>query len=77
MIARGLTNQEIASHLNLSEQTIKHHVHRILRRVGANGRFEVVERMAQENRPSVSDSPAGLARPICGARARDQVGALF
>jgi DNA-binding NarL/FixJ family response regulator len=43
MIARGLTNKEIASHLNLSEQTIKNHIHRILRKVGANDRFEVVE----------------------------------
>ena len=56
MIARGLTNKEIASHLNLSEQTIKNHVHRILRRVGANGRFEVVERMAQESQ-SASQAP--------------------
>jgi two-component system, NarL family, nitrate/nitrite response regulator NarL len=49
MIARGLTNKEIASHLNLSEQTIKNHIHRILRRVGANDRFEVVERIQHLN----------------------------
>lgn len=29
MIARGLTNKEIASHLNLSEQTVKNHIHRM------------------------------------------------
>jgi len=43
MIARGLTNKEIASYLNLSEQTVKNHIHRILRRVGANDRLEVIQ----------------------------------
>jgi DNA-binding NarL/FixJ family response regulator len=43
LIARGFTNKEIASHLNLSEQTIKNHIHRMLRKVGADGRAEVVE----------------------------------
>jgi DNA-binding NarL/FixJ family response regulator len=39
LIDRGLTNKEIASQLNLSEKTIKNHVHRILRKVGAENRF--------------------------------------
>jgi DNA-binding NarL/FixJ family response regulator len=43
MIARGLTNKEIAAHLNLAEQTIKNHVHRMLRKVGADGRMQVPE----------------------------------
>jgi DNA-binding NarL/FixJ family response regulator len=43
MIARGLTNKEIASHLNLSEQTVKNHIHRMLRKVGANDRLQVIE----------------------------------
>ena len=43
MAALGFTNKEIASHLNLSEQTIKNHIHRMLRKVGADGRAEVVE----------------------------------
>lgn len=38
LIGRGLTNKEIAGHLNISEQTVKSHVHRILRKVGAEGR---------------------------------------
>lgn len=42
LIAQGLTNKEIASHLNLSEQTIKNHVHSILRRVGASDRLQVI-----------------------------------
>jgi DNA-binding NarL/FixJ family response regulator len=38
-----LTNKEIALRLNLSEQTVKNHVHRTLRKVGAPNRFSVVE----------------------------------
>ena len=43
LIAQGLTNKEIASQLNLSEQTIKNHVHRMLQKVGADDRLSVVE----------------------------------
>jgi DNA-binding NarL/FixJ family response regulator len=43
MIAQGMTNKEIAGTLNLAEQTIKNHIHRMLQRVGANDRLEVVE----------------------------------
>jgi DNA-binding NarL/FixJ family response regulator len=43
MISRGLTNKEIASQLNLSEQTVKNHVHRMLRKLGANDRLAAVE----------------------------------
>jgi DNA-binding NarL/FixJ family response regulator len=43
MVERGLTNKEIASQLNLSEQTIKNHIHRMLRKVGASDRLTAVE----------------------------------
>jgi DNA-binding NarL/FixJ family response regulator len=43
MIGRSLTNKEIASQLNLSEQTVKNHVHRMLRKLGATDRFGAVE----------------------------------
>jgi len=43
MISRGLTNKEIASELNLSEQTVKNHVHRMLRKLGAGDRLAAVE----------------------------------
>jgi DNA-binding NarL/FixJ family response regulator len=42
LIERGLTNKEIASALNLSEQTVKNHIHRMSRKVGARNRLEVV-----------------------------------
>jgi DNA-binding NarL/FixJ family response regulator len=44
LIAQGLTNKEIASHLKISEYTVKNHVHDIMRRVGANDRLEVIDR---------------------------------
>jgi len=43
MISRGLTNKEIASQLYLSEQTVKNHIHRMLRKLGATDRLGAVE----------------------------------
>jgi two-component system, NarL family, response regulator DevR len=43
LIGRGMTNKEIASQLCLAEQTVRNHVHRMLRKVGANNRLAVVE----------------------------------
>jgi DNA-binding NarL/FixJ family response regulator len=43
LIKRGLTNKEMASQLNLSEQTIKNHVHRMLRKLGAPDRLSILE----------------------------------
>lgn len=43
LIGRGLSNKEIANHLSLSEQTVKNHVHRILRKVGVSDRLSVFE----------------------------------
>jgi len=42
MIADGLTNKEIAGALHVSEQTVKNHLYRIMRRVGATDRLEAV-----------------------------------
>ncbi len=42
LIAQGLTNKEIATQLNLSEQTVKNHIHRMLQRVGADDRLTIV-----------------------------------
>jgi two-component system response regulator DevR len=43
LIGRGMTNKEIACQLNLSEQTVKNHIHRILRKVGVEDRLCVFE----------------------------------
>lgn len=42
LVARGLTNKEIASQLNLSEFTIKNHLHRIMKQVEAESRQAMV-----------------------------------
>ena len=43
MLSQGFTNKEIASQLSLSEQTVKNHIHRMLRKLGATDRLGVVE----------------------------------
>jgi two-component system, NarL family, nitrate/nitrite response regulator NarL len=43
LVAKGLTNKEIATHLNLSEFTVRNHIHRILKQVDADTRSEAVE----------------------------------
>jgi two-component system nitrate/nitrite response regulator NarL len=43
LLAGGLSNKEIAANLNLSEFTVKNHIHRIMREVDAENRYEVVD----------------------------------
>ena len=43
LVAKGLTNKEIASRLNLSEFTVRNHIHNILKQVDASTRSEAVE----------------------------------
>ena len=43
LLQQGLTNKEMANRLNLSEQTVKNHVHRMLRKLGAPDRLSIVE----------------------------------
>ena len=43
LVAKGLTNKEIASRLNLSEFTVRNHIHRILKQVDAGSRSEAVQ----------------------------------
>ncbi len=51
LIGRGLTNKEIAIQLQLAEQTVRNHVHRMLRKVGANDRLAVVELCRMQGLP--------------------------
>ena len=44
LLRERLTNKEIALRLNLSEQTVKNHVHHILRKIGAPNRFSIFTR---------------------------------
>lgn len=41
LISRGLTNKEIANTLNLSEQTVKNHIHRMMRKMQSSSRLDV------------------------------------
>jgi DNA-binding NarL/FixJ family response regulator len=40
---RRLTNKEIANHFSLSEQTVKNHLYRMKRKIGAHDRLEIVD----------------------------------
>ena len=43
LISRGLTNKEIAAELQLAEHTVRNHIHRMLRKLGATHRLAVVD----------------------------------
>jgi DNA-binding NarL/FixJ family response regulator len=48
LLRQSLTNKEMASRLNLSEQTVKNHVHRMLRKLRAPDRLSIVEACRNE-----------------------------
>lgn len=51
LVATGLTNKEIASQLNLSEFTIKNHLHRIMKQVEVESRYEMVKAVRASGYP--------------------------
>jgi two-component system response regulator DevR len=51
LISQGFSNKEIASRLQLAEQTVRNHVHRMLRKLGATHRLEVVDICRTEGIP--------------------------
>ncbi len=53
LIGRGLSNKEIASHFNISEQTVKNHIHRILRKVGVMDRLSIYHVFQNEGGASI------------------------
>jgi DNA-binding NarL/FixJ family response regulator len=42
LVAKGLTNKEIAANLNLSQFTVKNHIRRVMRQVEAASRYDAV-----------------------------------
>jgi DNA-binding NarL/FixJ family response regulator len=63
LVARGLTNKEIATELNLSEFTIRNHMHRIMRRLKATNRREVVDAVQAHERERLQVSARGKVSP--------------
>lgn len=51
LISQGFSNKEIASRLQLADQTVRNHVHRMLRKLGATHRLEVVDICRSEGIP--------------------------
>ncbi len=49
LLARGLTNKEIAQAMHLSEFTVKNHVRRIMRRLNAQSRYAAVQTVCENN----------------------------
>jgi DNA-binding NarL/FixJ family response regulator len=43
LIAKGLSNKEIASHFSLSEQTVKNHLYRMKLKTGAADRLDIAQ----------------------------------
>jgi DNA-binding NarL/FixJ family response regulator len=42
LVASGLTNKEIAANLNLSQFTVKNHLHRVMRQMEAANRHDAI-----------------------------------
>lgn len=51
LISQGLTNKEIANELQLAENTVRNHIHRMLRKLGATHRLAVVDICRMEGIP--------------------------
>jgi DNA-binding NarL/FixJ family response regulator len=43
LVARGLTTKEIATNLHLSQFTVKNHIHRIMKQMDVQSRYEAVD----------------------------------
>ena len=72
LIERGLSNKEIARHLNIQVATVKNHVHNILDKLGVGRRTDAVARLWSYH--SAGPAMAGrlsrerdLVRPLSGA----------
>ncbi|MGW6914748.1 response regulator [Kitasatospora sp. NPDC054939] len=71
LIARGLANQEIAQHLQLSMGTVKTHIGRLLAKLGARDRAQLViaayeAGVVTARVPSPAGRPSGADRPAGG-----------
>ncbi|BAU29801.1 DNA-binding NarL/FixJ family response regulator [Aneurinibacillus soli] len=49
MIARGLSNKEIAYHLNIASETVKYHIKNVYRKLEVNNRVKALQRAKDLN----------------------------
>jgi DNA-binding NarL/FixJ family response regulator len=59
LVALGMSNKEIASHLNLSEYTIKNHIYRLMKQLDAETRYDAVESIRASGFTFDTSAPAG------------------
>jgi DNA-binding NarL/FixJ family response regulator len=52
LVAQGLSNKEIAQRLSIQEQTVKNHMHRILRKLGVHRRAEAAAQIRRRRHRS-------------------------
>jgi two-component system, NarL family, response regulator DevR len=71
MIGKGLTNKEIAAQLNLSEQTVKNHVHRMLRKTAAPDRMALAQLYCEPSCSTGADSSFATPTKEVNAPASD------
>jgi DNA-binding NarL/FixJ family response regulator len=50
--ARGLSNKDVARELGLTEPTVKQHMHRIFRKLGAPNRYHLILSMNGAGSPA-------------------------
>ena len=67
LIDRGLTNKEIAVHLSVSEKTVKNHIHRILRKLGAESRLNIAALCRASVHPAENSLHESFGSPFSGA----------
>jgi DNA-binding NarL/FixJ family response regulator len=56
LVARGLTNRQIASELSISEHTVATHVSKIMRKLGLSSRSQLAAWVADQQGPPSPDS---------------------
>lgn len=67
LLEEGCSNKVIARRLNISNPTVKNHVHNILGKLGVENRGQAASRFRQDVAPLLDADPGldGTARPIC------------
>ena len=63
LIAKGLSNKQVAQHLNLEEGTVKIHLHDILTKLAVKNRTVLAVKIRRALSPDVIEEGAGKAHP--------------